>query len=97
MTKADLIAAVAAKTGLPKTEAAKLVDLTLARIIAALRSGDEVRLPAFGKFVLSHRRARTGRNPRTGATIAISATTLPRFRPSSVLRAMLDGKPVTRP
>ena len=84
--KNDLVTAVAASTGLSKTDAGKAVDGVFDAITAALKSGEEVRLVGFGTFSVSSRAASEGRNPRTGQKIDIPASKQPKFKAGKVLR-----------
>jgi DNA-binding protein HU-beta len=86
MNKNDLVAAVAEKTTVPKAEAEKLIDATLEVITTTLKAGDEVRLVGFGTFVVTKRKAGTGRNPRTGEEIKIPASKQPKFRAGKQLK-----------
>ena len=86
MNKNDLIAAVATSAGLSKTDAATAVDAVLDGISGALAKGDEVRLVGFGTFSVAKRAATTGRNPRTGDTIKIPASTQPKFKAGKALK-----------
>ncbi len=79
MTKADLVDVVAAEADLTKRRAGEIVELIFDHITAALRAGDRVALTPFGSFVVRARKAREGRNPKTGAKIEIAATTVPAF------------------
>ncbi len=90
MNKNDLIATVASRAGLSKADAAKAVDGITASITSALRSGTEVRLVGFGTFSVSHRNATTGRNPRTGERIEISARNVPKFKSGKALKAAVN-------
>ncbi len=90
MNKNDLVAAVASKTGLSKSDAAKAVDGITASITSALQSGTEVRLVGFGTFSIRHRNATTGRNPRTGERIEISARNVPKFKSGKALKAAVN-------
>ncbi len=81
MTKNELIAAVAKKTGLKNTETTKAIEATLETVIKAVAKGDDVRLVGFGTFTQVKRAAREGRNPRTGATLKIPASKAPKFKP----------------
>lgn len=81
MNKAELIAAIAKKTGLKNTEAAKAIETVLESVMTSVAKGQDVRLIGFGTFSLTKREVRQGRNPRTGATLKIPATKTPRFRP----------------
>ncbi|GIM47620.1 transcriptional regulator [Collibacillus ludicampi] len=86
MTKQDLIAKVALKSGLSKKDAAAAVDAALDSISEALAAGDKVTLVGFGAFEIRERAARTGRNPQTGETIEIPAGKVPAFKPGKVLK-----------
>ncbi|PPR71498.1 MAG: DNA-binding protein HRL53 [Alphaproteobacteria bacterium MarineAlpha3_Bin2] len=90
MNKNDLVAAVASSTGLSKSDAAKAIDGTVDAITAALQGGGEVRLVGFGTFSVSHRKATTGRNPRTGEKIDIAATNVPKFKSGKALKAAVN-------
>jgi DNA-binding protein HU-beta len=82
----ELVDAVATTANLTKADAATAVDAVLDAITAALKSGNEVRLAGFGTFVVSHRAATEGRNPRTGEKIQIAASKLPKFRAGKGLK-----------
>ncbi len=90
MNKNDLVAAVASRTGLSKTDSAKAVDGIVDAISSALGGGGEVRLVGFGTFSVSHRKATTGRNPRTGEKIDISATNVPKFKSGKALKQAVN-------
>ena len=90
MNKNDLVAAVAANTGISKTEGAHAVDAMLDSIAGALKSGDEVRLTGFGTFSVSQRKASEGRNPRTGEVIQIPASKQPKFKAGKTLKQALN-------
>ena len=79
MTKADLVDAVAAEADLTKRRASEIIDLILDEIKGALQKGDRVALTPFGSFVVRSRKAREGRNPKTGEKISIAARTVPAF------------------
>ena len=80
MTKNDLIADVADRTGLSKTDSSKAIDRLFSAIKSALQRGEEVRLVGFGTFSVARRAATRGRNPRTGAEIDIPASNQPKFK-----------------
>ena len=86
MTKADLVAQVAKSAGLNKTQAQKAVDGFIKAVSSALAKGTSVTLVGFGSFTVAHRKARKGRNPRTGKTMTIPARKVVRFRPGRQLR-----------
>ena len=89
MNKNDLIAAVADSAELSKADAGKAVDSVLENITGALKGGNEVRLVGFGTFSVAQRKATTGRNPQTGATIQIAASKNVGFKASSNLKGLL--------
>jgi DNA-binding protein HU-beta len=82
----ELVDAVATAANMTKADAATAVDAVLDTITTALKSGGEVRLAGFGTFVVSHRAASEGRNPRTGEKIQIPASKLPKFRAGKGLK-----------
>ena len=86
MNKNDLVGQVAQDTGLSKVDAARAVDSVFDNITGSLRNKGEVRLVGFGTFSVSHRKATTGRNPRTGETIQISASNQPKFKAGKALK-----------
>lgn len=86
MTKAELIDKIAANAGLTKTDAGKALDATIDSVKAALKKGQKVTLVGFGTFSVSKRKARKGRNPRTGAEIKIPATKVPKFTAGKTLK-----------
>ncbi len=86
MNKQELIAAIADDSGLTKVEAEKALNAVTANITAALTKNDKVTLVGFGTFSTSERAARTGRNPRTGESINIAATTVPKFKAGKELK-----------
>ena len=86
MNKQDLIGSVADQGGLTKADASKAVEAVFDAITDALKKGDEVRLVGFGTFSVSQRKASTGRNPRTGETMAIKASSQPKFKAGKGLK-----------
>ncbi len=90
MNKDDLVSAVAAGTGISKSDGAHAVDAMLDSIAGALKDGDEVRLPGFGTFSVRQRKASEGRNPRTGEPIQIPASNLPKFKAGKILKEALN-------
>ena len=79
MTKAELIDKIASGAGLSKTDASKALDSALNAIKASLKKGQKVTLVGFGTFSVSKRKARKGRNPKTGQAINIPAGKVPKF------------------
>lgn len=87
MNKADLITAVAEKTGFTKKDVEQAINATVSSIEEALVGGDKVQLIGFGTFEVRERKARTGRNPRKpGETIQIAASKAPVFKAGKALK-----------
>ncbi len=92
MTKADIIDAIADQAELSKRAAGEIVDVMLDEIKTALQKGERVALTPFGSFVVRHRKAREGRNPKTGATIKIPARKVPAFVAGKSLKEAVTGR-----
>ena len=86
MTKAELVAAMAKASGGSKVSAERALNAFIDDVFESLKKGRRVTLGGFGTFMVSHRAARNGRNPRTGKTIKIPACRVPRFKPSRSLK-----------
>lgn len=86
MTKAELVAAVAAKAGMTKKASEQALNAMIESIQEALKSGERVALVGFGTFDVADRAARQGRNPRSGKAIKIPARKVPVFRPGKELK-----------
>ena len=86
MTKNEFVDRVASDSGLSKKDAGAAVDSVIKSIEAALGAGEDVNFTGFGKFHVAERGAREGRNPRTGETMTISASRVPRFTAGSGLK-----------
>jgi DNA-binding protein HU-beta len=90
MNKSELVDALAEATGLTKADAGRAVDALFATdggvIAKALKKGTKVQITGFGTFESKQRKARTGRNPRTGESIKIAATKTPGFRAGKGLK-----------
>lgn len=86
MNKSELIDQIANAAGISKAAAARALDATTEAIAGALKKGDMVTLIGFGTFYVGERSARSGRNPRTGATINIKAAKSPKFRAGKGLK-----------
>jgi DNA-binding protein HU-beta len=85
-TKSEFVDKVAASSGLSKKDAGAAVDAVIGTIEDELKSGGEVSFTGFGKFHVADRGAREGRNPRTGETMTIAASRVPRFTAGSGLK-----------
>ena len=90
MTKADLIEGLANKLGLNKGEAERAVNIVLDDVINALKQGERVNISGFGTFSVSTRQARTGRNPKTGESIQITASRSAKFKAGKQLKDSLN-------
>ncbi len=86
MNKSELIDVVAQNAGVTKASAGEVVEATLDAIADALSGGNSVALVGFGTFSVRERGARTGRNPRTGESIAIAASRIPAFKAGKALK-----------
>lgn len=86
MKKGELVSAVAEAAELSKADAGSAVDAVVEAITNALKSGDAVTLVGFGTFEVRQRAARQGRNPRTGETIEIKASSIPSFKAGKALK-----------
>lgn len=86
MTKADLVEKIAGKAGLTKAAAEKSLNAFLASVQDALLSEGKLTLTGFGTFAVEKRKARKGRNPRTGTTINIPASKVVKFRSGKSLK-----------
>lgn len=81
MNKAQLVEKVATLTKTTKQQSEEILDATLEVIRKAVAKGDEVKLVGFGNFSRATRKARPGRNPKTGAAVQIPGSRVPRFKP----------------
>jgi DNA-binding protein HU-beta len=90
MTKADLIESLATKLDLQKSLAERVVNTLFDDIEGALQKGDKVNISGFGTFAVSARKARQGRNPKTGETIEIPASKSAKFKAGKSLKDKLN-------
>ena len=79
MNKTELVDTIANRANVTKTAAKVVLETTLNVIGDSLKKGESVQLVGFGTFKVSHRKARTGRNPKTGKEIKIAASRVPAF------------------
>ncbi len=91
MKKAELIAAMAAKAGMKKTDAQKALDAFIEVVSEELAAGEKVQLTGFGTFEVSERAAREGRNPQSGETMMIAASKSPKFKAGKVLKDKVNA------
>ncbi|WP_119060929.1 HU family DNA-binding protein [Dichotomicrobium thermohalophilum] len=90
MNKKELVSAVADDADLTKDQAGAAVDAVIRHIQSALQDGDEVRIAGFGSFKVSDRKATTARNPRTGETVEVPASRVPKFQAARGLKDALN-------
>ena len=86
MTKEEMVSKMAKDAGISKRAANEALKVFFGSITNTLKKGQKVSFVGFGTFTTSKRKARTGRNPKTGASIKIPAARIPKFRPGKSLR-----------
>jgi DNA-binding protein HU-beta len=91
VTKADLLDRVAGSAGVSKSQAEGVLEAFFETVRSSAKKGDKVGWPGFGNFSTTKRAARTGRNPRTGASVKIPASTAMKFSASSTLKDFFKG------
>lgn len=89
MTKAELVAAIAEKSGLTRNQAKDALEAFLGVVTDTVKGGQEVRIVGFGSFVPVERPAGVARNPRTGAQVQREASRTVRFRPGESLKGAM--------
>ena len=89
MNKGELVDLIAEKTDLTKKESDSILTAILESIVEAVSSGDKVTLVGFGSFEPRQRKEREGRNPKTGDTMLIPATTIPAFSAGKLFKDMV--------
>jgi DNA-binding protein HU-beta len=92
MNKSELIEVIATQADISKSAAGRALDAVVSAITEAVAAGDSVTLVGFGSFKSSVRAARTGKNPKTGASIDIPATTVPKFSAGASFKAAVAKK-----
>ncbi len=91
LTRADLAEAVFEKVGLPRNEAAELVELVLKQIVYALERGEPIKLSSFGSFGLRQKSERVGRNPKTGEIVPITPRRVIVFKASNIMKDRINA------
>lgn len=86
MTKEEFVAKVAKKVDMPKVKVADVIKASLDTITEELKKGGKVSFVGFGTFMVAHRAAKMGRNPRTRKPMQIPAAKVPKFRPGKNLK-----------
>ncbi len=97
MTKAEIISKVAEQAEITKVAAEKAFEAVIGSITGAIRTGDRLTVIGFGTFSVNSRKARKGRNPRTGEMIKIPAKKIPKFSASAALKAMVNSEKTVKP
>lgn len=92
MNKAELVAAIAAKTELSRKDAEKALKAFVDVVAEELAEGGKIQLVGFGTFDIAERSARAGRNPQTGAPMDIAASKAPRFKAGKALKDAVNAK-----
>ncbi len=90
MNKSELIESVAKSADISKAAAQRALDAMVTAVRVSLKRGQMVTLVGFGTFYVGKRKARSGRNPRTGAAIKIGAAKVPKFRAGKALKDALN-------
>ncbi|HEU4341628.1 MAG TPA: integration host factor subunit beta [Candidatus Binatia bacterium] len=94
MTKRDLIDEVNKRfPHLSRRDSEVIINAIFDSMVDALAQGDRIEIRGFGSFVVKHRRARQGRNPKSGALVSVAAKRVPFFKVGKELRLRVDGKP----
>ncbi|MBB1315429.1 MULTISPECIES: HU family DNA-binding protein [Aliivibrio] len=86
MNKSQLVDQIAENADISKAAAGRALDALVETVTETLKSGDQVTLVGFGSFIVRERAARTGRNPKTGEAIEISAAKVPAFKAGKALK-----------
>jgi integration host factor subunit alpha len=95
MTKAEIVEQIYERVGFSKKEAAELVEKVFEIMKETLADGEKVKISGFGNFVVREKNARKGRNPQTGQEILLDARRVLTFKPSLVLKNVLNESEVT--
>jgi len=89
MNKAELVSAIASRTKVSKSQIENYLDVTLTIIQKTVSNGEDVKIVGFGSFCKTLRKAKTGRNPKTGQIIKVPNTTIPRFKPGKEFKDLV--------
>ena len=90
MNRTEMIEQISQETSLPKGDVTKVLTAFCDMVKSTLKTKKDVRLTGFGTFSLNERKARTGRNPKTGQSIQIPAATYPKFKPGKEFKDCLN-------
>jgi len=92
MTKVDIVDKIHITTGLSKKDSAAMMESVFTIMKESLEAGETIKISGFGSFEIKPKEARRGRNPQTGEAITIAARKVLTFKPSSVLRDVINGE-----
>jgi len=92
LSKSDIVEAVAKAADIPKAKADAAINALVDAVVDNVKAGNTVRVPQLGTFKRANRKARTARNPQTGATVKVPATKVPRFTPAAGFKDNVAGK-----
>ncbi len=92
MNKSELVEVAAKEAGITKAAADKALSAIIGAVVKTVTKGESVTLVGFGTFKSAKRAARTGKNPKTGATLKIPATTVPKFTAGTAFKASVAAK-----
>ncbi len=90
VTRLDVAEAIYSEIGLSRKDSGEILDMIIDEIIHELSLGQDVKLSSFGTFSLRDKKARTGRNPKTGVEAVISSRRVISFRPSQSMRKLIN-------
>jgi len=90
MTKAELVSIVTEKSSFSRQESVQIVDQVFQILKETLERGEKVKISGFGNFITREKRARKGRNPKTGKELMISGRRVLTFKPSAMLRKVVN-------
>ena len=90
MTKAEIVSIVSDKCSFSRQESVQIVDQVFQILKETLEKGEKIKISGFGNFITREKRARKGRNPKTGLNLTISARRVLTFKPSQKLRKVVN-------
>jgi integration host factor subunit alpha len=90
MTKAELVSIISEKCSFSRQESVQIVDQVFQILKETLEAGEKVKISGFGNFITHEKRPRKGRNPQTGEEITVSGRRVLKFKPSALLRKVLN-------
>jgi DNA-binding protein HU-beta len=91
MNKTELIKAIATETGYTQKDTGAVIEAFASIVMETISSGEEVNIAGFGKFSVSERAEREGRNPATGETITIAASKSPKFKAATAFKSAVNA------